>query len=133
LNGLNDNRNPSINIGSIEKGNISTSKIAEHMGLSRTTAMCLSLARLGHESLGDSSDAANLMSGLRSTMAGLGTAFYTTLVGAILGSVVLRVMNNVYTSNVDHFVSYIASITEVQITPRLRRSARLPKPEGDNL
>jgi len=84
------------------------------------------------ESLGDSSDAANLMTGLRSTMAGLGTAFYTTLVGAILGSVVLRVMNNVYTSNVDHFVSYIASITEVQITPRLRRSARLPKPEGDN-
>jgi len=85
------------------------------------------------ESLGDSSDAANLMSGLRTTMAGLGTAFYTTLVGAILGSVVLRVMNNIYTSNVDHFVSYIASITEVQITPRLRRSARLPKPEGDNL
>lgn len=82
------------------------------------------------ESLGDSNDAANLMTGLRSTMAGLGTAFYTTLVGAILGSVVLRVLNNVYTSNVDHFVSYIASITEVQITPRLRKSARTAKPTG---
>ena len=83
------------------------------------------------ESLSDSSDASSLMAGLRSTMAGLGTAFYTTLVGAILGSVVLRVMNNVYTSNVDHFVSYIASITEVQITPRLRKSARSSKPEDE--
>ena len=79
------------------------------------------------ESLGESNDAANLMAGLRTTMAGLGTAFYTTLVGAILGSVVLRVLNNVYTSNVDHFVSYIASITEVQITPRLRKSAQSSK------
>lgn len=76
------------------------------------------------ESLGDSGDATNLMAGLRSTMSGLGTAFYTTLVGAILGSVVLRILNNVYTSGVDHFVSYIASITEVQITPRLRKSSR---------
>jgi len=83
------------------------------------------------ESLGDTSDASSLMNGLRTTMAGLGTAFYTTLVGAILGSVVLRVMNNVYTSNVDHFVSYIASITEVQITPRLRKSARSSKLETE--
>ncbi|WP_164104419.1 MotA/TolQ/ExbB proton channel family protein [Candidatus Laterigemmans baculatus] len=80
------------------------------------------------ESLGETSDPGDLMTGLRSTMAGLGTAFYTTLVGAILGSVVLRVLNNVYTSNVDHFVSYIASLTEVQITPRLRKNSRAGKP-----
>ncbi len=76
------------------------------------------------ESLGTDGDASELMAGMRTTMMGLGTAFYTTLVGAILGSVVLRVLNNVYTSNVDHFVSYIASLTEVRITPRLRKSAR---------
>lgn len=76
------------------------------------------------DSLGESGDATELMSGMRTTMAGLGTAFYTTLVGAILGSVVLRVLNNVYTSNVDHFVSYIASLTEVRIAPRLRKIAR---------
>lgn len=75
-------------------------------------------------SLENTEDASSLMSGMRETMGGLGTAFYTTLVGAILGSVVLRVLNNVYTSNVDHFVSYIASLTEVRITPRLRRNAR---------
>ncbi|TWU25077.1 hypothetical protein Pla52o_13740 [Novipirellula galeiformis] len=76
------------------------------------------------DSLGESGDASHLMSGMRETMAGLGTAFYTTLVGAILGSIVLRVLNNVYASNVDHFVSYIASLTEVRITPRLRKNAR---------
>ncbi len=76
------------------------------------------------ESLGEDGDATDLMAGMRTTMQGLGTAFYTTLVGAILGSVVLRVLNNVYTSNVDHFVSYIASLTEVRITPRLRKQSR---------
>jgi Zn-finger nucleic acid-binding protein len=80
------------------------------------------------DSLGESSDATALMEGMRGTMQGLGTAFYTTLVGAILGSVVLRILNNVYTSNVEHFVSYIASLTEVRITPRLRKKSR-----GENL
>lgn len=76
------------------------------------------------DSLEESGNATELLTGMRTTMAGLGTAFYTTLVGAILGSVVLRVLNNVYTSNVDHFVSYIASLTEVRIAPRLRKNAR---------
>ena len=76
------------------------------------------------ESLGDNGDASGLLSGMRTTIAGLGTAFYTTLVGAILGSVVLRVLNNVYTSNVDHLVSYVASTAEVQIVPRLKQSAK---------
>jgi len=60
-------------------------------------------------------------------MAGLGTAFYTTLVGALLGSVALRVLNNVYTSNVDHFVTYVASTTEVRIIPILKKLARAAK------
>ncbi|WP_218934377.1 MotA/TolQ/ExbB proton channel family protein [Rosistilla ulvae] len=81
------------------------------------------------DSLGDAGDATELMVGMRTTMQGLGTAFYTTLVGAILGSVVLRVLNNVYTSNVDHFVSYIAALTEVRIAPQLRKSSRSSKQE----
>ncbi len=54
----------------------------------------------------------------------LGTAFYTTLVVAILGSVVLRILNNVYTSNVDHLVSYIASTAEIEIVPRLKQRSK---------
>ena len=82
------------------------------------------------ESLSDTGDASELMSGMRGTMQGLGTAFYTTLVGAILGSVVLRVLNNVYTSNVDHFVSYIASLTEVRIAPLLRKRSTVSSEEA---
>ena len=75
-------------------------------------------------SLGDDGEAADLLSGMRSTMSGLGTAFNTTLVGAILGSVVLRILNNVYTSNVDHLVTYVATTTEVNIVPKLKRKSR---------
>ena len=75
-------------------------------------------------SLGDDGEAADLLSGMRSTMFGLGTAFNTTLVGAILGSVVLRILNNVYTSNVDHLVTYVATTTEVNIVPMLKRKSR---------
>ena len=76
------------------------------------------------ESISDGGDTGGLMSGMRATMGGLGTAFYTTLIGAMLGSVVLRVLNNVYTSNVDHLVSYVASTAEVTIVPQLKRAAR---------
>lgn len=75
-------------------------------------------------SLGDDGEASDLLSGMRSTMSGLGTAFNTTLVGAILGSVVLRILNNVYTSNVDHLVTYVATTTEVNIVPKLKRKSR---------
>lgn len=75
-------------------------------------------------------DAGSLLLGMRQTMSGLGTAFYTTLVGALFGSVVLRVLNNVYTSNVDHLVSYVASTAEVRIVPRLKQTARTRKPAG---
>lgn len=77
-------------------------------------------------SLDASEDASGLLGGMRETMAGLGTAFYTTLVGAFLGSVALRVLNNVYTSNVEHLVSYIASIAEVRIVPMLKSAKRAP-------
>ncbi|QDT68357.1 MotA/TolQ/ExbB proton channel family protein [Planctomycetes bacterium MalM25] len=76
-------------------------------------------------SLDDSQDASGLLSGMRDTMSGLSTAFYTTLIGAFLGSVALRVLNNVYTSNVEHLVSYIASTAEVRIVPLLKSAKRV--------
>jgi DNA-directed RNA polymerase subunit RPC12/RpoP len=75
-------------------------------------------------SLGDDGKATELLTGMRSTMTGLGTAFNTTLVGAILGSVVLRILNNVYASNVDRLVTYVASTAEINIVPQLKRQAR---------
>ncbi|MEM7519168.1 MAG: MotA/TolQ/ExbB proton channel family protein, partial [Planctomycetota bacterium] len=76
------------------------------------------------EALDDSGDASSMLSGVRATMRGLGTAFYTTLAGAFLGSVALRLLNNVYTSNVEHLVAYIARTTEVRILPLLKMARR---------
>lgn len=54
------------------------------MGLTFTlTGLTGSLEALGH-------DQELLLSGLRKAMAGMGTAFYTTLLGAVLGGVLLR-------------------------------------------
>jgi len=55
------------------------------MGLTLTlTGLTSSLEALGHNQ-------ELLLSGLRQAMAGMGTAFYTTLLGAVLGGVLLRV------------------------------------------
>ena len=81
--------------------------------------------------LGDDAKADGFLAGMRETMAGLGTAFYTTLVGAILGSVVLKILNNVYSSNVDHLMTYLAQITEVHLIPKLKNTARR-KLENEN-
>jgi Tfp pilus assembly protein PilN len=54
------------------------------MGLTFTlTGLTGSLEALGH-------DQEMLLAGLRKAMAGMGTAFYTTLLGAVLGGVLLR-------------------------------------------
>ena len=55
------------------------------MGLTLTlTGLTGSLDALGH-------DQEQLLAGLRKAMSGMGTAFYTTLLGAVLGGVLLRV------------------------------------------
>ncbi len=89
--------------------------------IAMTDGLSSTLASLGED--GDKGNAGNLLGGMRSTMSGLGTAFNTTLVGAVLGSVVLRILNNVYTTNVDRLVSYVAATAEVSIVPRLRHNA----------
>ena len=56
---------------------------------------------------------------------GMGLAFYTTLMGAILGGVCLRLLSNLVDSNIDHVVSHIAELTEIYILPILRRAGRI--------
>jgi hypothetical protein len=57
------------------------------VGLTMTLAgLTTTLDALGH-------DQERLLSGLRSAMGGMGTAFYTTLLGTVLGGVLLRVFS----------------------------------------
>jgi len=73
-------------------------------------------------SVGKDSEA--MMSGMKSTMGNMGTAFYTTLLGAVLGGVTLRLLAGVVDSNSDYLVSHIAELCEVYLLPSMRRAAR---------
>lgn len=65
------------------------------MGLTLTlTGLTSSLEALGH-------DQEQLLVGLRKAMGGMGTAFYTTLLGAILGGVLLRVFAQITEQGVE--------------------------------
>jgi flagellar motor component MotA len=57
-------------------------------------------------------------------LAGLDTAFYTTLLGAIFGGVMLRVLTNIVEANITKYAAHIAELTEVNVLPSMRRTAR---------
>ncbi|MEM1354879.1 MAG: MotA/TolQ/ExbB proton channel family protein [Planctomycetota bacterium] len=66
-----------------------------------------------------------IMEGVKEALGGMGIAFYTTLMGAILGGVCLRLLSNLVDANTEHIVSHIAELTEIYILPILRRAARI--------
>lgn len=70
-------------------------------------------------------DQSGLLTGLKATFGGMGTAFYTTLIGAVLGGVVLRVLAAVTSTHADRLVASIAELSEIYIVPSLRKIARL--------
>lgn len=67
----------------------------------------------------------SMMQGVESALGGMGVAFYTTLMGAILGGVCLRLLSNLVDANTEHTVSHIAELTEIYILPILRRAGRI--------
>lgn len=69
-------------------------------------------------------DKNKLLSGLQGAFGGMGTAFFTTLLGALFGSVALRLLGNVVDSHADNLVAGIAELAEVYIAPTLRRAAK---------
>ncbi len=72
------------------------------MGLTLTlTGLTTSLDALGH-------DQDMLLSGLRKAMGGMGTAFYTTLLGAVLGGVLLRIFALITENGVAFLLEIVA-------------------------
>lgn len=57
-------------------------------------------------------------------LSGLGVAFVTTLIGAIMGGVVLRVLTNVVNSNIMEYTAHVAELTEVYVLPHMRSLAQ---------
>jgi hypothetical protein len=63
-------------------------------------------------------------------LSGLDTAFYTTLLGAIFGGVMLRVLTNVVEANITKYAAHVAELTEVNVLPSMRRMARQLEKSG---
>lgn len=81
-------------------------------------------------------DQAQLLAGLRSAMGGMGTAFYTTLLGAVLGGVLLRIFAHIDESGVESLENALTRICLVHCSsdfkPSLERDLRLINAEiGD--
>lgn len=68
-------------------------------------------------------DKTKMLDGFTETLGGMGTAFYTTLMGSILGGIILRVLSSVVDTNADALVGQIAELSEVYILPTLRKAA----------
>jgi len=87
------------------------------MGLTLTlTGLTGSLEALGE-------DQEMLLSGLRQAMAGMGTAFYTTLLGAVLGGILLRVFAQITDHGYDVLFDKIVHTCLVHCSADLRSSA----------
>ncbi|RMD78011.1 MAG: hypothetical protein D6809_06820 [Gammaproteobacteria bacterium] len=78
------------------------------------------------EALGQNQEA--LLAGLRKAMAGMGTAFYTTLLGAVLGGVLLRVFAQITEHGVDALHDNLTRTVMVrcgaELQPSLERDVR---------
>jgi len=86
------------------------------MGLTLTlTGLTSSLEALGHNQ-------ELLLSGLRHAMAGMGTAFYTTLLGAVLGGVLLRVFAQITEHGTESLYDRLIRICLVYCSADLRAS-----------
>ena len=83
-----------------------------------------SVSGLGEVMNAVGSDSDGLMEGMQETLGGMGTAFFTTLIGAMLGAVALRILAGLANSNANTLVAHIAELTEIYIAPTLRKSAK---------
>ena len=87
------------------------------------------------DSLGQDQD--QLLSGLRGAMAGMGTAFYTTLLGAVLGGVLLRIFAHIDEHGVESLEDALTRICLVYCSadfkPSLERDLHLINAEISNM
>lgn len=79
------------------------------------------------EALGQDQD--QLLSGLRHAMSGMGTAFYTTLLGSVLGGILLRIFAHIDENGVESLEDALTRIVVVHcaadIKPSLQRDVRI--------
>lgn len=92
--------------------------------------LLISVGPLGKVLADAGGDIQDVKKSLSQTMAGLGTAYYTTLCGAAFGGVILRILTNIIDVAVTQYVALLAELTEVNVLPALRRSAAALEEQG---
>ncbi len=70
----------------------------------------------------DSSGGQMMVSGLKKALQGMGTAFYTTLFGAILGGFFLKLLHQACINMAEEIVEEISLISEIHILPSLKKT-----------
>jgi len=71
-------------------------------------------------SLSESGD--NIIGGLQTALSGMGTAFYTTLFGAILGGFFLKLLHQASSNMADEIIDEIAIKSEIHVLPFLKKT-----------
>ena len=64
-----------------------------------------------------------IIPGLKQALSGMGTAFYTTLFGAILGGFFLKLMHQASSNMVDEIIDDIAFRAEINVLPFFKRQS----------
>ena len=75
-------------------------------------------------------DLEDVKGALEQTVTGMYTAFNTTLLGAVFGGVVLRILTSVVDANIMRYVAHLAELTEVHVLPAMRRTGRRLEARG---
>ena len=66
----------------------------------------------------------DIKTSMAQTMDSMKTAFYTTLFGAVMGGVALRVLSSLVQSQSESLVGHIAELCEVHLIPAMRNAAK---------
>lgn len=84
---------------------------------------------------GADGDSGAMADGMMQSLGGMSTAFYTTLIGAIFGGVMIRILTNVVDASIMRYTAHLAELTEVHVLPAMRRMAKTLEKRGyyDNL
>ncbi len=91
--------------------------------LGTVIGLIITVTGLGHVLSASGSDYAAMKSGLNQTVSGMGTAFYTTFFGALLGGVVLKVLGAEMKKSATQLVADTLRFSELFVVPQLSQNS----------
>lgn len=91
--------------------------------LGTVVGLIITVTGLGEVLVSSGSDYAAMKIGLNKTVSGMGTAFYTTLFGALLGGVVLKVLAAEMRKSATQLVAHTLHFSELFLAPKISQAS----------